>query len=768
MFVLKLILCLQGIKVTEEVTYPKVFNLTKYKILVGTRSTNDDPIDLKSLVMTRGSNIKCSTAITKSRKLRLYAMDGINENFTSPRYHLCPRTAHTQCLIAKGEVCDGFSACLNDECHCSEGKDAFNCGDKSGCISLDQVCDGLKDCTDGSDECVCKDYVNCVEGFGKGVCMNSDKRICPESESGKPQDDQLKQCFPFHNNAKLSSMCNKNYKNYTSALNECIQRCPDFKHHCHRVDWSTLCSSLLRTQRYSCYKRTTDEGGLEENIIGLDAVCNGVPNCLNGADEEDCFNRFYCSTNKNSDSIHISRTCDSVPDCKDGSDECQNCTSFSFSSDKDLISNKVIRFFIIFQVFFIILFNGLAFKEHLNEKKETKVGNIDKFICLQLILYDILIGFYLIIIIIRSFQYYGEYCKKDHFWRTSALCNICGFIFSFSTHGSMFTAAVMAMTRCYNIAWTFTDMSYRKWIIVNIILSFLNFLGSLTPILPIIYLDDFFSHEFIFDNNFINPKATKDELGQVLKLYKNVSITSETFTSLLKQLSKMTTRNMYQVTGRLGFYQQTPLCVQNLFSVEPKLVPIKIVYVPLIFSLLVVVGLCYIAIIAITKKRRVHHANRASTAADRERRQFLSLKVTLVILGQMLCWFPMIIATTFTLFRHTIPQMYYELCVLIFLPMSSLLNPIFHSSILKQSYLSILQILSQIGGIPGPNDLSNTTQQLHDMEQDRSTPQAEVIENTIIENTIIENISSMDHEESGKEAREEKVSLNYIMTECLE
>ena len=48
----------------------------------------------------------------------------------------------------------------------------------------------------------------------------------------------------------------------------------------------------------------------------------------------------------------------------------------------------------------------------------------------------------------------------DSDWRISHVCDVSGSIFSFSSHGSMLTAAliVMAITRAYNIACTFTEL----------------------------------------------------------------------------------------------------------------------------------------------------------------------------------------------------------------------------------------------------------------------------------------------------------------------
>ena len=42
------------------------------------------------------------------------------------------------CEIEQDFLCNGFSSCLTDECHCQDSS-VFYCKDKSGCISLNQV-----------------------------------------------------------------------------------------------------------------------------------------------------------------------------------------------------------------------------------------------------------------------------------------------------------------------------------------------------------------------------------------------------------------------------------------------------------------------------------------------------------------------------------------------------------------------------------------------------------------------------------------------------
>ena len=303
----------------------KIFNITIYKELVRLISEH-------SSVIPVDSNKTCIQAISESKLARFYAFSTVNldeiDEFTQfhPGYSVCNLREEKSCIIRTEEVCNGFSECLSDECGCAKGLETFYCGDSSGCIAIGQVCDGERDCLDGSDECVCDDYVNCVESFGEGVCINSNKRICLEKKKlVNTQKSQIDNCFPFIKSEynALRKMCAHSHDVHLrqTFLDNCYRTCPGYKNHCNRVNWPTVCArpiegssntyfvpimALGSTNSYKC-DNTTEPIQYLNNI---DQVCNGKPDCSNGADEETCFNRFICADNNRS--IHISKVCEII------------------------------------------------------------------------------------------------------------------------------------------------------------------------------------------------------------------------------------------------------------------------------------------------------------------------------------------------------------------------------------------------------------------------------------------------------------------------
>ncbi|XP_024936745.1 basement membrane-specific heparan sulfate proteoglycan core protein [Cephus cinctus] len=196
--------------------------------------------------------------------------------------------------------CDGRKQCRDgsDEinCQCPEGQ--RQC-DNGICIMKDFFCDTKFDCLDDSDE---KDCPNVVPG-------GANNRICSENEF--TCDDGS--CIP------LSGRCNG------------IADCPDNKDELE-------CPSGCGRDEFQC------QNG---ECIRADQRCNRVYNCEDGTDEDNCNitprptppptlpqyepkpprcprGYFTCTSDKSC--VPSSALCNGIPECRDGSDE-QNCDS---------------------------------------------------------------------------------------------------------------------------------------------------------------------------------------------------------------------------------------------------------------------------------------------------------------------------------------------------------------------------------------------------------------------------------------------------------
>jgi len=113
-----------------------------------------------------------------------------------------------QCWIPDRYLCDTTSNCLTDECHCPDDEvERFFCAQGTGCIVFPQVCDGVADCRDASDECLC-------QGFIKVTCP-------PELDNATSFSMCYSQehfCYKISDNGNFKSCNTSNLINCTEFL----------------------------------------------------------------------------------------------------------------------------------------------------------------------------------------------------------------------------------------------------------------------------------------------------------------------------------------------------------------------------------------------------------------------------------------------------------------------------------------------------------------------------------------------------------------------
>ena len=646
-----------------------------------------------------------------------------------------PRLRDT-CAIPSTSKCDGFSSCLTDECGC-HGDDTFKCADGKSCITMDQVCDSRPDCFDFSDECTCQKYQQCsslisfikiesnVTCFSTPYCTKIKQK--QEDLSSQSENMRLRD-FLFVNTLETplipvidrpSGESSTNLIN-SSKVEQCAEKDASFKFHCKRLEPVDEI-----TYKYKCTENSSIEAFYdvdEKTNVKHEkyfVFCDGIKNCKNGIDEQNCPQMFYCKSNKQP--IPRELVCDSVPDCADSSDECRNCTMTSvFTSQTDLIGHNAMLCILMLEILGIICLNFYAFVYHGRRQVESPSLKIDIIQCLTLTVYDSLMAVYLLIVCWKHWEYRGEYCSHDVSWRPSPLCKIAGAVSYAASHGALQVAVSTGICRSYQCrnALRGKRIKLSIFLLVFITMNVFNLAMATFPLTATFLKPsswtNMFVHEFFFRNNPLIRRGTITDLALLVSNYKRVDQNTAnqlSTTQLFEVLRNMTEKGEVFSPNRItsvGLYGASSLCYPDLFTNQPQILGYKVVYMIENSAYLAAIIICYGNIIMqFLRSRRAVAGIPANAQQDAPTNQqaknsdkgfYLSIKVSILIGSQLVCWLPVYAAIVSSFLGMPPPNIIMDIFIINVAPINAIMNPILHTDILNKVMPIVLQKVLEIKG----------------------------------------------------------------------
>ena len=605
-----------------------------------------------------------------------------------------------ECILPQLNLYDNVSHCENNRDLCNSNNPCFNCFDKRLLISSQQVCDGVIDCYDLSDECLCNFNIrkpNCDAIFTNR--NNSSPTVCLYDMVSPKLNPQLfiehqtlvSSLLPGRTVLRIKDLLAKDELKSDTIRMTCTQKgqtvsavpcngipeCSDFSDECKCDNPPSFCNDTC----YSFYP------------LG-DRYCDGVidpawefindPACPPGFDERNCPDRFYCETyDTNVVSIHATQKCDGIKDCKDELDE-QGC-SFTFSSETEMIANPALQSLFWIMGFIVVIGNLLVIvftRKHLKTKHLSDSLRCQHMIIVNISCADFTMGIYLIIIAILSQVYSGYYGSVDVEWRASWQCSITGSLAVISSEASCFLMVVLSAFRLYTISNPYATMtlSVRPWRIAVCVAWLIAMVLALTPI-PNKSLD-YFTDSIYFPNQF-HPEGTwkKGDLAKVacnVAAMRNLPIASQgsDWNSKRKFLEEMFPDDLPLI--EFGYYGETSICMPKFYAAaSDNAWEYTLMIITINLLAFIVIACCYILMFVRFKEQRAQfHQNHSL-----EQETKMQKRIARIIATDFACWIPICIMSYARMGGVELSNVIYQITAVILLPINSAVNPLLFSSV---------------------------------------------------------------------------------------
>ena len=605
--------------------------------------------------------------------------DGIVDCFDgSDEFTNQPGFKCNECVLPQNNLYDDVAHCDNNSDR-HPIKQFFECFDNRLLILPQQVCDGVRDCYDMSDECLCDTY------FDIEMCtdMFENKNLqCFDNESLKIWQNFLSDTASAFTEGSTSGFVRCQTKfNGSIFTKTCDGRpeCRDFSDECECSNPPLFCND-------SCHFYFP---------MG-DRYCDGVEDpawqyinrsdCSRGFDEMFCPKRFKCNA-AGKVSIDVLQVCDGKPDCNDNSDEsnCPTATKISsvFSSDTEMIADVAIKSAFWIMGILVMVGNSCVIIQSISflKTKKTLDGvRFHQFIILNISIADFIMGIYLITIASYDAAFSGFYGNVDREWRSSLKCSVIGSLAVISSETSCFLMVALTSFRLKNITQAMESLtaSLRPWKICIIAAWLFSFFIGIAPMLP--QTSQYFLHSFSYSSPFQNSAWYSANLKQfACRLSALSNTTIELAGSEFQSVETFVAGSFPNDASvkLFGYYGETSVCMPRFYvGYGESSWAFTIAMITLNFLSFIFIAVSYVVIY------KHSTASSANLGTNRPNNQAATMqkRIARIIATDFCCWIP-ICVLAFVRLGVEFSDIAYQISAVLLLPINSAINPLLFSSL---------------------------------------------------------------------------------------
>ena len=582
--------------------------------------------------------------------------------------------SNKKCVLPQLNLHDNVAQCRDQSDLCINNS-CFQCFDQRLLISLKQVCDGIFDCYDWSDECLCEKYL--------------DLDLC---------NIRFPSCILPFVDQNLNSSLNLDYKtilNVNSDITKSIKTCQtriedhrpatlcDDRPECSDLSDECNCENPPKFCNYTCHNdynigdRYCD--GIEDNFYGI----TNKSNCFKGFDELNRLKRFVCKAGSRV-SIDVDEICDGNQDCDDNRDEkdCKDNENSVFSSEQEMIASSALKS--CFWIMGIVVISGNLYvitstvlNQTIKLNKSLRYQNV---IILNISIADMIMGIYLLSIAVYSAYYSGYYGQINFKWRSSLRCSLIGSLAVLSSEASCFFMVLLTSCHLYTIHKPFSTLltSTRKSKLVIISVWFMAFIIASLPI-PHLNVSYFVQNKVEFSNLFTRSKIwNKEKITKFacrLAMLKSMEFNCNDW-DFIKSFLKNNNPE-YFPGAEFGYYGQTNVCMPRFYVYRGEYAwEYSFVIITLNF-------LCFFFIAISYTCKNVNKLKIKASQRDKEQSR-MQRRVSRIVITGFLCWIPICIIAFVKLSGFYVDDIAYNVSAGLLLPINSAFKPLLYSSLLDK------------------------------------------------------------------------------------